>query len=265
MFHGVLGVGRIVRAKPIGFVVGHVITAIVLERQVDKALEHSVEQHRFGGHTGHAAMGVLAHQFVEGEHVDGVTGKPELHLDLVLLQAAEGEAVVVQGQRRLQQVLQPAAEGDDPAFPVAAVTACAHGFFDGLGRHVETFFTGPFQQAVKEGAGVRAAWETMNIPTGGERFPRGIGVEAFVIEQLLGLWAFGRFKAGGAHAVADAQGAVGGNPPVFRGLAYRQQRREQGRLIARRVEQDVLGVGHKVITDGRAALLQVQQPARQTR
>ncbi|MCY1370335.1 hypothetical protein D9M69_574220 [compost metagenome] len=107
LFHGLRGIGRIIDAEPVGFVVGNVITAVMFERQVDEALEHTVEQHRFRSHPGHAAMGVLAHQRIELEHIDLMAGEPELHLDLILRQLAEyhWRLAGAQLQRRLEQML----------------------------------------------------------------------------------------------------------------------------------------------------------------
>ncbi|MNP77000.1 hypothetical protein D3C76_1743430 [compost metagenome] len=61
----------------------------MLERQVDEALEHAVEQHRLSSHPGHPVVRVLAHQRIELEHIDLMTGEPELHLYLVLGQPLE--------------------------------------------------------------------------------------------------------------------------------------------------------------------------------
>ncbi|MNK83734.1 hypothetical protein D3C87_1035590 [compost metagenome] len=84
LLHGLLGVGQVVNAEPVGFVVGDVVAALVFERQVDEALEHAVEQYRFGSHPGNAVVRVLAHQRIELEYIDLVAGEPELHFDLVL-------------------------------------------------------------------------------------------------------------------------------------------------------------------------------------
>ncbi|MCY1431987.1 hypothetical protein D9M71_479690 [compost metagenome] len=125
----------------------------------------------------------------------------------------------------LEQLLQPLAEGRDPAGPVAAVAALANGAGQLLGIGADlgkTFMPGPFEQAVEEGAGVRPAGEAVNVAATGHDFTQLLQVGALVIEQLLRLGAVGRQGHG---LFADAQGAVGRDPPVFCSPAFGLARR----------------------------------------
>ncbi|MOA11799.1 hypothetical protein D3C78_1317550 [compost metagenome] len=99
LFHGLLRVGLIIHTEPVGFVVRHVITAIVFKGQVDEAFEHAIELHRFGCHAGHAPMRMLTHQFVEFEYIDFMAGEPEFHFDPILLQLFEYNRWLPAGNR----------------------------------------------------------------------------------------------------------------------------------------------------------------------
>ncbi len=116
---------------------------------------------------------------------------------------------------------------------------------------------------MKEGPGVRAAGEAVDIAAAGQGFPRSFGVQAFVVEEFLRLGVFRRLGAARPQDVADAQGTVGGNPPVFRGAAAGRQRRQQGGLVARWLIALVIDDGQLGHANRSAALLQVQQPAQQ--
>ncbi|MCY1431986.1 hypothetical protein D9M71_479680 [compost metagenome] len=83
-FHGQFAVGLVIRTQPVGFVVRHVIAAVVFEGQVDKTLEHAIEQRRLRSQACNALVGVFAHQLIEPTYIDLVAGKPEFHFDLVL-------------------------------------------------------------------------------------------------------------------------------------------------------------------------------------
>ncbi|MNZ87720.1 hypothetical protein D3C78_1065900 [compost metagenome] len=267
LLHGRHGVGRIIGAKPVGFVVGNVIAAVVFERQVDEALEHAVEQHRFGGHPGHAVMGVLAHQRIELEYIDLMAGEPEFHLDLVLRQLREYHRRLIgtQLQRRLEQMLQPVAQRGDPALPASAIAATGNGVGHLLGCRGKPLAPRPFEQTMEEGAGVRAARESMDIAAAGHHFPGSLRVETFVIEQFLRLRTLRRLVRADTQGVANAQCAVRGDPPVFTGLAFRDQRSQQRRVVLRWQVMLCCRVRHLGIGQRRAVLLQVAQPLLQRR
>jgi hypothetical protein len=111
-------------------------------------------------------------------------------------------------QRRFEQVLQPVAEGGDPAFPATAVAATGNGILNRLWCGSEAFATGPLQQSVEEGAGVGATRETMNIGATRDHFTRRVRIKAFIIEELLRLRALRRLVIADAQAIANAQGTV---------------------------------------------------------
>src|SRR5471030_1130971 len=157
-----------------------------------------------------------------------MTGEPEFHLDPVLVELLEDHWRLPSAdvQRRSEQVLQPVTQRDDPAFPAAAITATANGVFHRFWRCAEAFITSPFQQTMEKGAGVRTTGEAVNVSAASDHVPWCFGVETFVVKEFLRLRAFRCFVSAHTQDVANAQGAVGGDPPVFTGLAFGNQRRE---------------------------------------
>ena len=102
--HGLGGIGAVGAAQPVGFVVRHVVAALVLEGQVDEAFEHAVQlvgrEHR----SRRTAEGVLAYQGIEALNVHVAAGEPELHLDLIGAQRCERALGAVEAQGGLQVV-----------------------------------------------------------------------------------------------------------------------------------------------------------------
>ena len=111
---------------------------------------------------------MLAHQFIELQHVDLVAGKPEFHFDLVLIQAAQYHCglTIVQAQGFVLQMQQPVAQGFNPALPATSIATSCDGIVDGCSVSLETFAAGPFQQTVQEGAGIGPTRETVNVAAG---------------------------------------------------------------------------------------------------
>ncbi|MNP15053.1 hypothetical protein D3C76_1073930 [compost metagenome] len=156
---------------------------------------------------------MTGHQTVELLGIDLMAGEPELHFDLVVLQPGEREARIAGRQRLVEHLQHPVAEGWNPAGPIAAVATLADGTFDQLGVGGDlgkTFATRPFEQAMEEGAGVRAAREAMDVAALCRHFTHQLGIDPLIVEQLLGLGAVGT-----QCLFTDPQGAVGGDPPVF--------------------------------------------------
>ncbi|MNN46047.1 hypothetical protein D3C81_1604100 [compost metagenome] len=110
---------------------------------------------------------------------------------------------------------------------------------------------------MEKGARVRATGESMDIGTASHHLAGGVWVETFVVEEFLCLRTFRRLITADAQAVANTQGAVGGNPPVFTGLALHRQRRQQRRGVLRGMVRLEGGLGHFAVADRRTALLQV--------
>ena len=108
---------------------------------------------------------MLAHQLIHLHNIDLVAGKPEFHLNLVLVQLTQdySRLTVVQAQRFILQMLQPVTQGLDPALPAATVAAARHGILERLGISLETFTAGPFEQTVEKGAGIRPTGKAMDI------------------------------------------------------------------------------------------------------
>ncbi|MNF44387.1 hypothetical protein D3C84_254960 [compost metagenome] len=231
----------------------------MLERQVDETLEHAVEQHRLCRHPGHAVVRELTHQRVEFEHIHLVAGEPELHLDLILVQLLENHRGLsgTHGQRRLEQMHKPVTQRGDPAFPATAITTTANRIFHGLRRSRKSFTASPFEQTMKKSARVRTTRESMNIGTSSCHLSGRLWIEAFVVKQLLRLRTLRRFVRTTAQDVADAQGAVGGDPPIFTGLAQWDQWCEQCGGVQRRMVMLAGDVGHLTVVDRRTALLQI--------
>ena len=63
--HGVGGVGGVIHAQPVGFVVEHVVLAAVFEHQIDKALEHAVEGVRFQSRAGQVRVDGIADGLIQ--------------------------------------------------------------------------------------------------------------------------------------------------------------------------------------------------------
>ncbi|MCY1450267.1 hypothetical protein D9M71_670600 [compost metagenome] len=154
-------------------------------------------------------------------------------------------------------MLQPFTQRADPAFPATAIAATGNRIFHGLPGDAKTFVACPFEQPMEKGARVRATGESMDIGTAGHHLSRGMRVGTFVVEEFLCLCTFGRLITADTQAVADAQGAVRSNPPVFTGLALHRQRRQQRRGVLRGMVRLEGGLGHFAVADRRTALLQV--------
>ncbi|MNE05574.1 hypothetical protein D3C80_981440 [compost metagenome] len=236
LFHGHGVVGLDVRAQPVGLVVGDVVTPVQLERQVDETFEHAVEHGRLRRRACQAGVGVACDKAIELLGVDLVAGEPELHFDLVMTQLPQRHALVAarQRERLAQQASHPLAEGGDPAGPVAAVAALANGALDQLrvtADLAEALAARPFQQAMQEGAGVRPPREAVNVATVGRHLAQYLGIDHFVIQQLLGLRTVGNQRL-----IADTQGAIRSDPPML------------GRCAARLAcgQQLTVGMGHAI-------------------
>ncbi|MNN32724.1 hypothetical protein D3C81_1464550 [compost metagenome] len=149
-------------------------------------------------------------------------------------------------------MLQPVTQGGDPTLPTAKVAASGNRILQRLAGNGKAVISGPFQQTVEKCSRIGTARKAVDIGAAGNDFPRRIGVEAFVIKQLLRLWAVRCFIAAATQHVADAQSAVGGDPPVLAGLALGQQCGTQHGVIAWRLVMLVGRLGHFIDMDSRA-------------
>ncbi|MNK83735.1 hypothetical protein D3C87_1035600 [compost metagenome] len=162
-------------------------------------------------------------------------------------------------------MLQPVAERGYPAFPAATITATGDGVLHGLRRGAKTFVASPFEQAMQKGARIRTSGESMDIRAAGNHLPGSLRIETLIVEELLCLWTLGRFITADAQVVAQAQGAVRGDPPVFAGLAFRNQRGKQGRFVLRWLVMLSRSFRHFAVAQRRTVLLQVLQPTSESR
>ncbi|MNF93141.1 hypothetical protein D3C84_758090 [compost metagenome] len=194
-----------------------------------------------------------------------MAGEPEFHLDAVLGQLAKNHRRLsgTDRQRRFEQMLQPVTQGSDPAFPAAPVTAPGNGVFHRLRRGGKTFVAGPLQQAMQKRTGARATGESMDVRAAGHHVSRCMRIEAFVVEEFLRLRTFGSFVTALAQSLANAQGTVRSDPPVFTGLAPGDPRSEQCRFVVWRMVMLGARFRHVTVAQCRAVLLQVLQPTLQ--
>ncbi len=138
--------------------------------------------------------------------------------------------------------------------PAAPLAAPGDQVVQPLGRHLdggEAFFADPLQQAVQEGARAGTTRKAMQILAAGRLtgFVRG---EPIIVEQLLGrggiqvqLQVELAFLPRLAQARADAQGTVGGDPPVLAGRATGRQRLEGHGRLARLRQPRGTGFGQR--------------------
>ncbi|MNZ35009.1 hypothetical protein D3C78_523980 [compost metagenome] len=202
--------------------------------KVDETFEHAVELGRLCSNSCCALVGVLGHQAIKLSNIDLVAGKPEFHLDLVLAELVQGHcrAIRCQVHRLHQQLLQPEAQGVNPARPVTPVATLANHALERLiiRRHLaKTFQPRPFEQAVEERSGVGTTRETMDIAAAGHHFAQLLRVGALIIEQLLCLRAVCRQ---GQRLLTNTQRTVGGDPPIFRRTTFGLSCRQKLGLIA---------------------------------
>lgn len=82
--HGLLGVAGWVGAQPVGLVVDHVVTALMLENQIDEALEQPVQPVAQQRRPGLTIQRVRTDQLIDAQHVDPLRSEHELHFHLIL-------------------------------------------------------------------------------------------------------------------------------------------------------------------------------------
>ena len=89
--HGLAAIGLIRSAQPVRLVVQHMETPLMLEHQVDEALQHAVELPRQQRGARSATERVLAHPGIQRRQVDVLHRQHEAHLHLILPQAGQRE------------------------------------------------------------------------------------------------------------------------------------------------------------------------------
>ena len=90
--HGLITIGLIRSPQPVRLVVQHVETPLMLEHQVDEALQHAVELPRQQRGARSATERVLAHPGIQRRQVDVLHRQHEAHLHLILPQPGQREA-----------------------------------------------------------------------------------------------------------------------------------------------------------------------------
>ena len=180
--HGLAAIGLIRSAQPVRLVVQHMETPLMLEHQVDEALQHAVELPRQQRGPRRTIERVLAHPGIQRRQVDVLHRQHEAHLHLILPQAGQRErgaairrhrpgthqrlfhvaldpipAPRIQRQGLRQQTHQPVRQQRLPGLPVRhALQAPAHLLGHAcriLCQRGKALASGPFQQTMQEGPG----------------------------------------------------------------------------------------------------------------
>ena len=281
---GVVGAQR---AQPVGFVIHHVIAAVVTQHQVGKAFEHAVE--RVGGQRRARQAGQQhgAGVGVQRRQRQLLGGKPEFQFGLIGAQPGQGGRRAGQAQRGVQPGQQLFGQRVDQLRPLAQRAAARHAVAQRrrVGGHGgKAGVRHPFQQAVHKhaagGAGRQRIQQRRQAAHGAGRLALGVGL-GFLGHVVMG--GFGQRRGLGVQAqgqpaiAADAPGRRRAQPA---GAGGGQRRGVGGRRQARRGQAGVklspgqfagggvFGVQpvaaqrrHGGIVDGRAAVEQVAQRA----
>ncbi len=227
--HRLGGVRAVVSAQPVGFVIEHVITPLILERQVDESLEHAIERVGPQRLAGQAGQLEALHQRIEASHVDLARLEPELQLRLVFIQLRQADhAAFGQAQGLRQQLRQPVLQRLDPALHASSLATSGQQVTHDLGLLEavrEPFAGGQLEQSVEEGAWAGPTREAVQAL----RRHRQAGLlqhRAFIIRGVLDGRAVRRriFVTLDAAllALVQAQYTVRGDPPVLGRTSHRR-------------------------------------------
>ena len=221
--HGIQGVGAVIHAQPVRFVVEHVVFAVVFEYQIDKALEHAVEGIGFQSRARMLWMDMLADQGVHLSHFHLVGREQEFQFRHIGVQGIEGDLVVFQRQASGDCLLPPVADHFHKILPAPGLQFFFHAGFKlgGVGQGLrEALVGGLLEHIVEQGARCGATGE------GVDGIRQRFGVIDNGVVLLLGQLIAARVRRGQGFLYLFKR-TVAGNPPGLPLSCHRNQRRAQ--------------------------------------